>query len=111
MEYERHFKFLICAPSFNDDDLDWLRLQQIVKETERLGFQVLVARSTDDAELAIQTDAAIGCMVVDWGKKGVLSKPAGLISLVRKRGPRDAHPPDAASQAPGRHADRGAEPH
>ena len=86
MEYERHFKFLICAPSFNDADLDWLRLQQIVRETERLGFSVLVARSTDDAELAIQTDAAIGCMVVDWGKKGVLSKPAGLISLVRKRG-------------------------
>ncbi len=86
MEYERHFKFLICAPSFNDADLDWLRLQQIVRETEKLGFSVLVARSTDDAELAIQTDAAIGCMVVDWGKKGVLSKPAGLISLVRKRG-------------------------
>ena len=86
MEYERHFKFLICAPSFNTTDLDWLRLQQIVAETERLGFSVMVARSTDDAELAIQTDAAIGCMVVDWGKRGMLSKPAGLISLVRKRG-------------------------
>ncbi len=86
MEYERRFKFLICAPSFNDTDLDWLRLQQIVAEIERLGFSVLVARSTDDAELAIQTDAAIGCMVVDWGKRGMLSKPAGLISLVRRRG-------------------------
>jgi len=86
MEYERHFKFLICAPSFNDADLDWFRLQQIVHETERLGFNVLVARNTEDAELAIQTDAAIGCMVVDWGKRGLLSKPAGLISLVRRRG-------------------------
>jgi len=86
MEYERRFKFLICAPSFNTADLDWTRLQAIVAEIERLGFQVLVARSTDDAELAIQTDAAIGCMVVDWGKRGWLGKPAGLISLVRKRG-------------------------
>ncbi len=86
MEYERRFKFLICAPSFNTADLDWSRLQAIVAEIERLGFQVLVARSTDDAELAIQTDAAIGCMVVDWGKRGWLGKPAGLISLVRKRG-------------------------
>ncbi|MGI4943330.1 MAG: Orn/Lys/Arg decarboxylase N-terminal domain-containing protein, partial [Janthinobacterium lividum] len=86
MEYERRFKFLICAPSFNTADLDWMRLQAIVAEIERLGFQVLVARSTDDAELAIQTDAAIGCMVVDWGKRGWLGKPAGLISLVRKRG-------------------------
>ncbi len=86
MEYERRFKFLFCAPSFNNADLDWLRLQAIVAEIERLGFSVLVARSTDDAELAIQTDAAIGCMVVDWGKRGMLGKPAGLITLVRKRG-------------------------
>ena len=86
MEYERRFKFLICAPSFNTADLDWGRLQEIVHETERLGFTVLVARNTEDAELAIQTDAAIGCMVVDWGKRGLLGKPAGLISLVRKRG-------------------------
>ncbi len=86
MEYERRFKFLICAPSFNSADLDWSRLQQIVDETERLGFSVMVARNTEDAELAIHTDAAIGCMVVDWGKRGMLSKPAGLISLVRKRG-------------------------
>jgi ornithine decarboxylase len=86
MEYERRFKFLICAPSFNDADLDWVRLQEIVHETERLGFSVLVARNTEDAELAIHTDAAIGCMVVDWGKRGLLSKPAGLISLVRRRG-------------------------
>ncbi len=86
MEYERRFKFLVCAPSFNTADLDWMRLQEIVRETERLGFTVVVARSTEDAELAIQTDAAIGCMVVDWGKRGLLGKPAGLISLVRRRG-------------------------
>ena len=86
MEYERRFKFLVCAPSFNPTDLDWGRLQAIVVEIERLGFQVVVARSTDDAELAIQTDAAIGCLVVDWGKRGMLSKPAGLIAMVRKRG-------------------------
>jgi ornithine decarboxylase len=86
MEYERRFKFLVCAPSFNTADLDWGRLQQIVAETERLGFTVVVTRNTEDAELAIHTDAAIGCMVVDWGKRGLLSKPAGLISLVRKRG-------------------------
>ena len=86
MEYERRFKILICAPSFNTADLDWQRLQQIVEETQRLGFTVQVARNTEDAELAIQTDAAIGCMVVDWGKRGLMGNPASLISLVRKRG-------------------------
>ncbi len=86
MEYERRFKFLFCAPSFNTDDLDWVRLQAIVAEIGRLGLSVVVARNTDDAELAIHTDAAIGCMVVDWGKRGLMGKGAGLISLVRKRG-------------------------
>ena len=34
----------------------------------------------------MQTDAAIGCMVVDWGKKGIEGKAAALINLMRKRG-------------------------
>jgi ornithine decarboxylase len=86
MEYDRRFKFLFCAPSFDDSELEGLRLQQIVMAIERLGFSVLKARKTDDAELAIRTDAAIGCVVVDWGKGGLLGKTAGLIALIRKRG-------------------------
>ena len=34
----------------------------------------------------MQTDAAIGCMVVDWGKKGLEGKAASLINLMRRRG-------------------------
>jgi ornithine decarboxylase len=30
--------------------------------------------------------AAIGCMVVDWGKKGLEGKTAALINLMRRRG-------------------------
>ena len=44
------------------------------------------ARRIEDAEIAVQTDAAIGCMVVDWGKKGLEGKTAALINLMRKRG-------------------------
>ena len=62
------------------------RLREIVGAVEHLGFQVLRARRPDDAELAIRTDAAIGCIVVDWGKGGVLGKAASLIALIRKRG-------------------------
>ena len=51
-----------------------------------MGFQVVRARRVDDAEIAVQTDAAIGCMVVDWGKKGIEGKAASLINLMRKRG-------------------------
>jgi len=36
--------------------------------------------------MAVQTDAAIGCMLVDWGKKGLEGKTAGLINPMRRRG-------------------------
>ena len=36
--------------------------------------------------MAVQTDAAIGCLVVDWGKKGLEGKTASLINLMRQRG-------------------------
>src|SRR5665213_3056432 len=86
MDFFRHFTILICAPAFNPDDLEGLRLAQITVEIEKLGFQVVRARRLEDAEIAVQTDAAIGCMVVDWGKKGLEGKAASLINLMRKRG-------------------------
>jgi ornithine decarboxylase len=86
MEYERRFKVLISSPAFDEKGLEGQRLQQIATEIEALGFAVLRARRPGDAELAVQTDAAIGCIVVDWGKQGLLGKSAQLISLVRSRG-------------------------
>ena len=47
---------------------------------------MLRARRDDDAELVVRTDAAIGCLIVDWGRKGLQGKAAQLISLTRKRG-------------------------
>jgi ornithine decarboxylase len=86
MEYARRFKFLVCVPSFNEADLEGARLAQILTEVEQEGYSVLRARRDDDAELAIRTDAAIGCIVVDWGKKGASGKSSDLIQLIRKRG-------------------------
>jgi arginine/lysine/ornithine decarboxylase len=86
MEYHRRFKFLVCSPALDDADLEGARLKSILAAITQLGFQVMQARRTDDAELAIRTDAAIGCIVVDWGKRGALGKAASLIALVRKRG-------------------------
>ena len=70
MDYFRRFTFLFAAPAFDADDLEGIRFNQIVEEIERSGFEVVKARTLEDAEIAVQTDAAIGCMVVDWGKKG-----------------------------------------
>ena len=86
MDFFRHFTFLMCTPAFNVEDLEGLRLAQITSEIEKLGFGVVRARRVEDAEIAVQTDAAIGCMVVDWGKKGLEGKTAALINLMRRRG-------------------------
>jgi ornithine decarboxylase len=86
MDYFRRFTFLFAAPVFDTDDLEGIRFNQIVAEIERSGFEVVRARKLEDAEIAVQTDAAIGCMVVDWGKKGLEGKTAALINLMRRRG-------------------------
>jgi ornithine decarboxylase len=86
MDFFRLFTFLVCAPAFDADDLEGLRLQQIIMAIEKLGFSVIRARKIEDAELAVQADAAIGCTVVDWSKKGLEGKTAALINLMRRRG-------------------------
>ncbi|MGU3495082.1 Orn/Lys/Arg decarboxylase N-terminal domain-containing protein [Xanthobacteraceae bacterium A53D] len=86
MDYFRRFKFLFATPAFDGDDLEGLRFNEIVDEIERSGFEVVKARKVEDAEIAVQTDAAIGCMLVDWGKKGLEGKTASLINLMRRRG-------------------------
>ena len=86
MNYFQRFTFLFSAPNFDADDLEGLRVNQIIAAIERMGFQVVRARRVDDAEIAVQTDAAIGLLVVDWGKKGIEGKAASLINLMRKRG-------------------------
>src|ERR1700726_2024208 len=86
MDYFRLFTFLFSAPAFDADDLEGMRIGQIIVAIEKLGFQVVRARRVEDAEMAVQTDAAIGCMVVDWGKKGLEGKTAALINLMRRRG-------------------------
>jgi ornithine decarboxylase/arginine decarboxylase len=86
MNFAQRFTFLFSAPLFDADDLEGQRIGQIISAIERTGFQVVRARRNEDAEIAVQTDAAIGCMVVDWGKKGLEGKTASLINLMRRRG-------------------------
>jgi len=86
MNFFQRFTFLFSAPVFDADDLEGLRVGQIIAAIERMGFQVVRARRVEDAEIAVQTDAAIGCMVVDWGKRGLEGKAASLINLMRRRG-------------------------
>ena len=72
--------------AFDPDDLEGFASSRSSRAIEGLGFEVVRARRVEDAAIAVQTDAAIGCMVVDWGKKGLEGKTAALINLMRRRG-------------------------
>jgi arginine/lysine/ornithine decarboxylase len=86
MEFFRRFTFLVCAPAFDTDDLEGARIQHIITEVGRLGIAVVRARSIEEAEVAVQTDAAIGGILLDWRKGGLEGKTVGLINLMRRRG-------------------------
>lgn len=86
MKYERRFKVLVCAPAFDADDLESQRRAPIIEAIGRIGFTVVKAREFDDAELAIRTDSAIGCVLVDRGKRGPQGKMAALLQFIRGRG-------------------------
>ena len=86
MNFVQRFTFLFSAPSFEAEDLEGMRVAEIITAIQRMGFQVIRARRIEDAEMAVQTDAAIGCLVVDWGKKGLEGKAASLINVMRRRG-------------------------
>ncbi|HMA48757.1 MAG TPA: Orn/Lys/Arg decarboxylase N-terminal domain-containing protein, partial [Magnetospirillaceae bacterium] len=87
MDFSRRLTVLVYAPAFEADDLEGVRVQQIITEVGKLGFEVVRARRMDDAEIAVQTDAAIGCVLVDWGEEGAPGHDvAALVDLMRKRG-------------------------
>jgi ornithine decarboxylase/arginine decarboxylase len=43
-------------------------------------------RNPGDAELVVRTDAAIGCVLIDWGKRGPQGKMAALVRIISRRG-------------------------
>jgi ornithine decarboxylase len=86
MDFSRRLTVLVSAPAFDADDLEGVRVQQIITEVGRLGFEVVRARRREDAEIAVQTDAAIGCVLVDWGKGGAGREATALVDLMRARG-------------------------
>jgi hypothetical protein len=54
----QRFTFLFSAPTFEAEDLEGLRVAEIIAAIQRMGFQVIRARRIEDAEIAVQTDAA-----------------------------------------------------
>ena len=86
MDYFRRFTFLLCAPAFDPDELEGLRLHQIVGAVEKSGFEVVKARRDRRRRTGDQDRRGHRLHDRRLGQEGLDSKAAGLIAYVRKRG-------------------------
>jgi len=86
MLYERMFQFLFCSASLTANTPEGCRLREIVEEVERLGFQPVKTESAESGELAIKMDAAIGCIVIEWGGNERFGGVSKFVAFVRQRG-------------------------
>jgi ornithine decarboxylase len=86
MSHESRFRILICSALLNGDSPESSHLQEISHHLERLGFSLVHASSPADGQIAIQSDAALGCLLFDWGDASWQRDVAALILRLRARG-------------------------
>jgi len=86
MSFASRFRILICSAMLNGDSPEAVHLQEISRDLGRLGFSLVHARSPADGQIAIQSDAALGCLLFDWGDPGWQRDITTLIFRLRARG-------------------------
>src|SRR5262249_24642719 len=86
MNFVQRFTFLFSAPTFEAEDLEGLRVAEIIAASQGMGFQGNRAPRNEGGGVGGQTDGGNGWLVVDWGKKGLEGKAASLINVMRRRG-------------------------
>jgi len=86
MLYERMFQFLICSAALGADTLEGWRIQELGGIIRRFGFEIIECRNAEEAELAVRTDAAVGCILIDWDGEARSGDIDTFVALVRRRG-------------------------
>ena len=80
------FQFLICSPALGAATLEGRRLEQIADGIEELGYQLITCRTIENASLAVRTDAAIGCILLEWGDGAHTGEAGAFVDFLRGRG-------------------------
>ena len=86
MSFDTRLRVLVCSQIFHSDSQDSVHLQEISEALHHLGYDIVEASSVDDAEVAIRSDAALGCLLFEWGDEGWQEKITTLIDTVIGRG-------------------------
>ena len=86
MLYDRMFGFLFCCTTPLPPSVAPSRLQRIVDELGRLGYATTLTATPAQACSAIRSDAALGCVIVEWSLTESESEVETFVRYVRDRG-------------------------
>lgn len=86
MQYDQMFSFLFCCTTPLPTTLPSSRLQRIVGELGRLGYAVTVTVMSAAARSAIRSEAAVGCVIVEWSLTESEKEVEAFVRFVRDRG-------------------------
>jgi ornithine decarboxylase len=86
MSFETLFRVLACSQILPSSSQEAAHLEDILAEVKKLGLGVVVTSTVADAGMAIRSDAALGCLLLEWGESDWQRDTDALIDLVRSRG-------------------------
>jgi len=86
MRYESMFRFLLVTLANDLETTATRHLGEIVEAIKARGTRVVHARSQADARLTVENDAAIGCILVEWGPTASISAVREFVNFVHGRG-------------------------
>ncbi|WP_298438429.1 ornithine decarboxylase [Ottowia sp.] len=87
MAFDKLFQVLICSPILQSASTEGKHLRGIIAGIKDEGFEVFETETVEDAETAIRADAAIGCVLLEWGDEPAWqTKAAALVRTIRDRG-------------------------
>lgn len=86
MRFETMFRFLTAVDMAGMNVTEKRHLDGIIKSIAAREISVTPAADLTDAMQALTADAAIGCILVEWGANAAFGDVEGFISQVRGRG-------------------------
>jgi putative transposase len=86
MSFATRFRTLVCSAQFDTASPEATHLQAISEQLRESGFGVVHVSSIEDGQTAIQSDAALGCLLFGWGDLAWQRDATELITKLRARG-------------------------
>jgi ornithine decarboxylase len=86
MLYDQIFGFLFCCSLPLPPALPLSRFQRLVDELARLGYATTVTGELAQASSAIRSEAAVGCVIVEWSLSESENDVEAFVRFVRERG-------------------------